>query len=69
MRKMTLLVMLVVLCSILLYGAIDYSKVDPNCLPTYTGSLCNPETRVVYTDSNGLYVLIEYKGVLYVLYI
>ncbi|MCB5271530.1 MAG: hypothetical protein LHW56_06765 [Candidatus Cloacimonetes bacterium] len=69
MRKMTLLVMLVVLCSSLLFGALDYSVIDPGCLPTYTGSLCDPEIRIVYTDASGLYILIEYQGVLHIVYI
>ncbi len=53
----------------LICAEIDYSAIDHQTLPVYTGSIEDPGIRVIYEDKYGLYIIVEYEGVLYVYYL
>ena len=69
MKKLMLYVVLVVVSLNLLCAVIDYTAINHQTLPVYTGSLSDPIVKIVYEDANGLYVFVEYDGVLYVCYL
>ena len=69
MKKVILLLVLAVLSLNLFCAAPDYTMIPPQSLPTFTGSLDDPQVNYVYEDPNGLYVYVEYEGVLYVFYL
>ena len=69
MEKLTLLLVLAVLSLNLFCAAPDYSMIPPQSLPTFTGSLDDPQVNIVYYDASGVYLLVEYEGVLYVFYL
>jgi len=64
-----LYVVLVVVSLNLLCAVIDYTAINHQTLPVYTGSLSDPIVKIVYEDQNGQYVFVEYDGVLYVCYL
>ena len=69
MKKVILLLVLAVLSLNLLCAPLDYTSIPPQTLPTFTGSLDDPEVNIVYEGPEGVYVYIEYEGVLYVFYV
>jgi len=69
MKKLLLVLVLAVLSLNLVCAAPDYSIIPPQSLPTFTGSLEDPQIYIVYEDPEGVYVYIEYEGVLYVYYL
>ncbi|MCB5265366.1 MAG: hypothetical protein PHG34_08870 [Candidatus Cloacimonetes bacterium] len=69
MKKLMLYVVLVVVSLNLLCAVIDYTAINHQTLPVYTGSLSDPIVKIVYEDQNGQYVFVEYDGVLYVCYL
>ena len=69
MKKVILLLVLAVLSLNLVCAPLDYASIPPQSLPTFTGSLDDPQVYVVYHDASGVYLLIEYEGVLYVYYL
>ncbi|HHZ15459.1 MAG TPA: hypothetical protein GX398_05045 [Candidatus Cloacimonetes bacterium] len=68
MKKVILFLVLAVFSLNLVCAVPDYSMIPPQSLPTFTGSLDDPQVNYVYEDTNGLYVYVEYEGVLYVFY-
>jgi len=50
-------------------AVIDYTMINPQTLPVYSGSLSDPNVRTIYEDPNGINLFIEYEGVLYVIYL
>ncbi len=69
MKKLLLVLVLAVFSLNLVCAAPDYSIIPPQSLPTFTGSLEDPQIYIVYEDPEGVYVYIEYEGVLYVYYL
>ena len=69
MKKLMLYVVLAVMSLNLLCAVIDYTAINHQTLPVYTGSLSDPIVKIVYEDQNGQYVFVEYDGVLYVCYL
>ena len=69
MKKVILLLVLAVLSLNLVCAVPDYSMIPPQSLPTFTGSLDDPQVNIVYYDASGVYLLVEYEGVLYVFYL
>ncbi|MCB5271315.1 MAG: hypothetical protein LHW56_05675 [Candidatus Cloacimonetes bacterium] len=69
MKRIMLYVVLVVVSLNLLCAVIDYTAINHQTLPVYTGSLSDPIVKIVYEDQNGQYVFVEYDGVLYVCYL
>jgi hypothetical protein len=69
MKKVILLLVLAVLSLNLVCAAPDYTMIPPQSLPTFTGSLDDPQVNIVYYDASGVYLLVEYEGVLYVFYL
>lgn len=66
MKRLIFYAVLVVV-SINLYSAvIDYTFINPQSLPVFSGSMSDPNIRIVYEDPDGVYVYIEIDGVLYV---
>ena len=64
-----LYVVLAVMSLNLLCAVIDYTAINHQTLPVYTGSLIDPIAKIVYEDQNGPYVFVEHQGVLYVCYL
>ncbi|MEN6387129.1 MAG: hypothetical protein ABFD79_18270 [Phycisphaerales bacterium] len=69
MKRIILFLALAVFSINLIYAKIDYTAIPPQSLPIYTGSLGDPVIKIIYEDPNGLYVFVEYEGVLYVCYL
>ncbi len=69
MKKVILLLVLAVLSLNLVCAAPDYTMIPPQSLPTFTGSLDDPQVNIVYEGPEGVYLYIEYEGVLYVFYL
>ncbi|MDD3563924.1 MAG: hypothetical protein PHR32_09665 [Candidatus Cloacimonetes bacterium] len=69
MKRIMLYVVLVVVSLNLLCAVIDYTTINHQTLPVYTGLLSDPIVKIVYEDQNGQYVFVEYDGVLYVCYL
>ena len=69
MKKVVLFLVLAVLSLNLVCAAIDYSLIPPQSLPTFTGSLDDPQVNIVFEDPEGVYLYIENNGFLYVNYI
>ena len=69
MKKVILLLVLAVLSLNLVCAAPDYTMIPPQSLPTFTGSLDDPQVNIVFEDKEGVYVYVIYKGVLYVFYL
>jgi hypothetical protein len=69
MKKVILLLVLAVLSLNLVCAPLDYTSIPPQSLPTFTGSLDDPQVNIVYEDPEGVYLYIEYNGFLYVYYI
>jgi hypothetical protein len=69
MKKVILLLVLAVLSLNLVCAAPDYTMIPPQSLPTFTGSLDDPQVNIVYYDASGVYLLVEYEGVRYVFYL
>ena len=69
MKKLVIFLVLAVFSLNLFCAVIDYSIIDHQTLPVYTGSLENPEIRIIYEDPFGIYILVEYDNVLYVFYL
>lgn len=64
-----LYVVLAVVSLNLCCAVIDFTAINHQTLPVYSGSLSDPIVKIVYEDPNGLYYYVEYDGVLYVYYL
>ena len=69
MKRLVMFLVLAVFSLNLICAEIDYSAIDHQTLPVYTGSLEGPEIRIIYEDKYGLYIIVEYEHVLYVYYL
>jgi hypothetical protein len=69
MKRLFLFLVLAVFSINLVCAEIDYTAISAQSLPLYTRSLSDPLIKIVYEDPNGLYVFVEYNGVLYVCYL
>ena len=69
MKRIILFLVLAVFSLNLVCAEIDYTAIPPHSLPLFKGSLSDPIVKIVYEDPNGIYVLVEYEGVLYVFYL
>jgi len=69
MKKLILYIVLAVVCLNLFCAVIDYTVIDHQTLPVYKGSLNDPIVKIVYEDPYGLYIFVEYEGVLCVFYL
>ncbi|MDD3534518.1 MAG: hypothetical protein PHC50_00015 [Candidatus Cloacimonetes bacterium] len=69
MKRLLLVLSVAVISLNMMCAVIDYSAINHQTLPVYSGSLNNPIIKIVYEDPYGLYVFIEYEGVLYVCYL
>ena len=69
MQKLLLVLVLAVLSLNLVCAAPDYSIIPPQSLPTFTGSLEDPQVNIVFLDPYGKYLFVLHEGVLYVFYL
>ena len=69
MKRTILFLIMAVICLNVICAVIDYTAINHQTLPVYSGSLSDPIVKIVYEDANGLYVFVEYEGVLYVCYL
>jgi len=69
MKKLILCLTMAVISLNMICAVIDYTAINHQTLPVYTGSLIDPIAKIVYEDQNGQYVFVEYQGVLYVCYL
>jgi hypothetical protein len=69
MKKLILYAVLSLVSLNLICAVINYTAIDHQTLPVYSGPLSDPGVRIVYEDSKGIYVFVEYDGVLYVSYL
>jgi len=70
MKKLVAIIFMIICIGMGLRASeFSYENINPHTLPTYVGSLTNPNIQVVYEDPNGTYVLVLINGVLYVYYL
>jgi len=69
MKRLILFLVMAVFGLTLVCAEIDYTAISAQSLPLYTGSLSDPIVKIVYEDPNGLYVFVEYNGILYVCFL
>jgi hypothetical protein len=69
MKRTILFLIMAVISLNVICAVIDYTAINHQTLPVYSGSLSDPIVKIVYEDANGIYVFVEYEGVLYVCYL
>lgn len=69
MKRTILFLIMAVISLNVICAVIDYTAINHQTLPIYSGSLSDPIVKIVYEDANGIYVFVEYEGVLYVCYL
>ncbi len=69
MKKLILFLIVAVISLNMICAVIDYTAINHQTLPVYSGSLDNPSIKIVYEDPYGIYVFVEYEGVLYVFFL
>lgn len=70
MKSKAIILSLLILFTVqLIFANNPYEAIDPSTLPIYPGSMNAPGIKIVFEDENGLYILLESEGVLYVVYI
>lgn len=62
MKRHISFILLLVLFTSMLCAATEYSSIDPSTLPQYTGSLDNPQIRVIYIDASRRYAFVFFNG-------
>lgn len=69
MKRTILFLIMAVISLNVICAVIDYTAINHQTLPVYSGSWSDPIVKIVYDDPNGIYVFVEYEGVLYVCYL
>lgn len=69
MKKTILFLIMAVISLNLTCAGIDYTAIIDQTIPVYSGSLSDPIVKIVYEDPYGIYVFVEYEGVLYIFYL
>ena len=69
MKRLILFLVMAVISLNVVCAVIDYAAINHQTLPVYSGSLSDPMVKIVYEDPFGMYVFVEYEGVLYVFYL
>ncbi|MDZ4182413.1 MAG: hypothetical protein U1B83_06015 [Candidatus Cloacimonadaceae bacterium] len=69
MSKLVSAALLSLLLSVSVMFADTNTKDDPTTMPVYTGSINDPNVKVVYEDTTGKYVVVIVDGVLKIYYL
>ena len=69
MKRIILFLIMAVISLNVICAVIDYAAINHQTLPVYSGSLSDSLVKIVYEDPYGIYVLVEYEGILYVFYL
>ncbi|MDD3535495.1 MAG: hypothetical protein PHC50_05045 [Candidatus Cloacimonetes bacterium] len=69
MKRIILFLIMAAVSLNVICAVIDYTAINHQTLPVYSGSLSDPIVKIVYDDPYGIYVIIELEGVLYVFYL
>jgi len=65
MKKFLVSALLLIALSLpMVLSATNYADIDPNSLPVFTGSMNDPEIRIVYQKDG--YVYVVHNGHLYI---